>query len=144
MNDLPFLVASTPVGKNVKVKLIRKGQKIGLTVKIGKLEEKKEAETRMRSNLRLGMIVEEITPELRQRYGLTDKKGIVVVSVERMSPAHEAGIREGDIIIEIDQKPVRDLRHYMDMISKYKEGDTILFLIKRGGNTIYLTLHVHK
>ncbi len=144
MNELPFLVASTPVGKIVDVEVLRKGKKRVFKVKIGKLQEKEQKEAMAEKTVKLGMRVEEINPELRQRFGITEKKGVVVVDVDRFSPAYEAGIRKGDIILEIDQKPVKDLNDYVKMINKYKKGDTILFLIKRGGNTIYLTLKVEK
>jgi len=144
MNELPFLVASTPVGKIVRVEVLRKGKRKVFRVKIGKLEEKKAEVSPAERAFQLGMIVDEITPELQQKYGLAEKKGVLVVDVKRMSPAYEAGIREGDVILEIDQKPVDSIEQYMKMMKKYREGDTILFLIKRGGNTIYLTLKVQK
>jgi S1-C subfamily serine protease len=65
-----------------------------------------------------------------------------VVQVENNSPAGEAGIRRGDIILEIDQKPIRDIDEYIKKIRPYKKGDTILFLVKRRQATLYLTLKV--
>jgi serine protease Do len=62
--------------------------------------------------------------------------------VENNSPAEEAGIRKGDIIIEVDQKAVDDLAGYREKIRQYKEGDTVLLLVKRKGTTLYLTLKI--
>ncbi|MBW1766836.1 MAG: PDZ domain-containing protein, partial [Deltaproteobacteria bacterium] len=84
----------------------------------------------------------EITPELARHLGLTEKRGLVVVQVEKNSPAEEAGMRQGDIIMEIDQKPVKNIDEYSMQIRQYKKGDTILFLIKRGGSALYLTLKI--
>ncbi|MBW1916309.1 MAG: PDZ domain-containing protein, partial [Deltaproteobacteria bacterium] len=58
------------------------------------------------------------------------------------SPAGEAGIRQGDIIVEVDQEPMKNLVRYKEKIRQYKKGDTILFLVNRGGATLYLTLKV--
>ena len=143
MNELPLLVGSTSVGKKVKVGVIRDGREKTIEVKLGRLEEAAavsapEEETRMD----LGMVVEEISPENSRRYNLDRDEGLVVVRVESNSPAGEAGVRPGDLILEIDRKPVRSLSDYREMISGFEEGDTILFLVRRGGNTLYLTVTV--
>jgi S1-C subfamily serine protease len=88
------------------------------------------------------MTVEEITPQLAESLGLSQTTGLVVMQVERNSPAEEAGLKQGDIILEIDQVPAKDLEEFLSKIREYNKGDTILFLIKRGGKTIYLTLKV--
>ncbi|MFC1868421.1 PDZ domain-containing protein, partial [Thermodesulfobacteriota bacterium] len=137
----PFIVASTEVGKTVVVKVIRNGKKKSLKVKISELKEVKEAEVAAEEGSDLGMAVEEITPEMARQYGLSEKAGgLVVVQVEENSPAGEAGIRKGDIIVEVDQESVRDLAGYKRKIRQYKKGDTILFLMKRESATLYLTL----
>jgi serine protease Do len=143
MRDLPFIVASTPVGKTVKVEVIRKGERKTLEVKVGEMKEEKEtgavspAETP-----RLGMKVEELTPEVAKNLGLTEMSGIVVVQVEDDSPAALAGLKPGDVILEIDQSPVKNLEEFNHKIEKYKKGDTILLLAKRRGATIFMTLKV--
>jgi serine protease Do len=62
--------------------------------------------------------------------------------VDGSSPAGEAGLRPGDIILELDQGPVKDAADFHKKLNRYKEGDTILFLIKRGDSTLYVTLKV--
>lgn len=142
MHDLPYIVASTPVNKTVIVEVIRKGEKKTFKVKVGRLEEEKETEDVEEKESDLGMTVEEITPEIAQKLGIPDESGLIVVQVEGNSPAAEAGIKQGDIVLEIDQQPVKQLKDYRNNIKGYKKDDTILFLIKRGSSTIYLTLKV--
>ena len=142
MGELPFIVASTPVGKRVTVEVIRKGRKESLTVEVGKLEEGMQPSVPEEEESDLGLTVEEITPELARRFGLREAGGLVVVDVERGSSADEAGLRQGDIILEIDQKPVRGLADYRNEIRRYKKGDTILLLVKRGNSSLYLTVKV--
>lgn len=142
MDELPFIVASTPVGKIVNVEVMRRGEKKTFKIKVGELNVEKEGSPVVEESADLGITVEAITPEIAQRFGLSDKEGLIIVQVEQNSPASEAGIRPGDIILEIDQEPINDPKVYKQKIRKYKKGDTILFLMKRGGTTIYMTLEV--
>ena len=140
MKELPFVVASTPVDKVATVEVIRKGKKESLKVKIGVLEEKGAPVKEVEETSDLGMTVDEITPELAQQFGLSQKSGLVVVKVEKNSPAGGAGIRHGDILLEIDQEEINNMEEYRKKIRKYKKDDTILFLVQRGSSTHYLTL----
>jgi serine protease Do len=142
MKDLPYLVASTPVGKTVPVVIIRKGRKKTVQVKIGELKEVKKPLQVGDTKLELGMGVEEITPELARDFDLQVTEGLVVVHVVPGSPAAEAGIKPGDVILELDQSPVRDMKTFHRKIKTYKEGDTVLFLIRRQSSTLYLTLKI--
>ena len=142
MRDLPFVVAATQVDKKVDVEVIRKGKKKRLEVKIGELKEDQETEPLEEAPPRMGMSVEELTPELAENLGLTERSGIVVVQVEDDSPAAAAGLRPGDVILEIDQNPVQNLDDFNARIEKYQKGDTVLLLAKRRGATVFLTLKV--
>jgi len=142
MNKLPYVVASTPVGKVVQVEVIRRGERKRFEVKIGKLKEEQAEEEAAEERSDLGMTVDEITPELARQFDLSEERGLVVVQVENNSPAGEAGMRRGDIILEIDQEPIEDIDEYSKKIRRYKKGDTILFLVKRREATLYVTLKV--
>ena len=142
MSELPYIVASTPVGKLVTVEVIRKGEKKGIQVEIGELKEKGEPRVVSEAKPKLGLTVQEITPELARNFGLSEKSGLVVVQVESNTPAAEAGMKPGDIILEIDQVEVKDIEHFNQKIQEYKKGDTILFLMKRRGSTLYLTMRI--
>jgi len=141
-SDLPYAVASTPVGKTVNVDVIRKGQKKSFQVKIGELKEQKEEQEPPQVRPSLGMTVEEFTPEDAKLYGLSDSSGLVVAEVEEGSPASAAGITQGDVILEMDQEPVKDVESFEKKIAGYKKGDTVLLLIKRRNATLYATLKV--
>ena len=88
--------------------------------------------------------VEELTPALARQYGINETKGVVVMQVERGSEAAEAGLRAGDVIVELDQEEVDDLEEFERKLQEYEKGDTILFLVKRRGSTIYLTLKIEE
>ncbi|HDZ91517.1 MAG: DegQ family serine endoprotease [Deltaproteobacteria bacterium] len=143
MKDLPYMVASTPVGATVPVEVVRKGRNLVFKAKIGELkEDEKGPQESSGTGQRFGMKVDEITPQLAKEFGLSQTTGLVIVEVDRNSPAGEAGLRPGDVVLEIDQAPVRDLADFLGKTGRYKRGDTVLFLIRRGNSTLYLTLTV--
>ena len=140
--DLPFVVASTPIGKTVTVEVMRESQRMNLQVKTEELKEEAEAAPSQEAPPKLGIQVQEITPEMAKNYGLSRTSGVIVVQVAPGSPAEEAGLAPGDIIVEIDKKPVGNLETLNRLLAGVKQGDTILFLIDRGGTTIFVTLNV--
>jgi len=140
MSALPYVVASTPVGKIVTVDVIRKGQKKSLQVEVEELKE--EAPVVSEAKPKLGLTLKEITPELAKNFRLSETSGLVVVQVEDNTPAAEAGMSPGDIILEVDQVPVRNLEEFNEKIAHSRAEDTLLFLINRRGSTLYLTLKI--
>jgi serine protease Do len=141
MHDLPFLVATTPAGKKVQVEVVRKGERKTFEVEVGELKEETPA-AEEESKPYLGMTVEDISPKTTSEYKLSETSGVVVTWVESDSPADQAGLRPGDVILEIDQNRVKDLKQFEGRLHEYHKGDIILFLISRGGNTLYVTLQV--
>lgn len=142
MSELPMMVGASPVGKEVEVEAIRKGRKKTFEVKLGQLDEDMDPSEPVDVRTDLGMAVEEITADHAAHFNLPVDEGLVVVGVQSDSPAAEAGIRPGDMVLEVDQQVVRTLAEYQEAVSGYDEGETILFLIQRGGNTLYLTVKV--
>jgi serine protease Do len=142
-SELPYIVGSTPVGKTVTVEVLRKGKKKNISVKIEQLEEEGSPEKEAgKETPSLGLTVKELTTEIARYFGLSETSGLVIVEVERSSPGAEAGLQPGDIILEIEQESIQNVKEFNQVIRKYKGGDTILFLIKRRGSTLYLTLKV--
>ena len=141
--ELSFTVASTPVGKMVSVQLIRKKEKKNVQVTVGELKPSVE-ETQLGAQPEhdLGMTLEEITPELAKQYDLPVSIGLIIVKVDSNSPADDADLRDGDIILEVDQTRVKHLSTFISIIRRYKQGDTILFLINREGATRFVTLTI--
>jgi serine protease Do len=144
MKELPYLIASIPVDKTVTVDVIRKGESKRIQVTIGELEAEDEKPVVSKAGPRLGMVVDEITPELARRFGLEDTAGVIVVEVQSNTPAEEAGLQPGDVILEIDQAMVKGLDDFKRKLDSYKAGDTILMLTKRKSGTLYLTLKIEE
>jgi serine protease Do len=140
MRELPTIVSSTPIGKKVKVDILRKGKEKTLSVKIGKLEEPQQlAQTEAPQGIDdLGFEVQDPSPVLMQRFGLDRAKGAIVTMVRPASPAEEAGLRPGDVILEAGMKKVENAA---DLRKRLAKGDTTVLLVERGDSTIFTTIH---
>jgi serine protease Do len=144
MNELPRIVASTPVGKDVEVVVLREGKTLTLKLKVGELKDETPPPAVEKTKLELGMSVQEITPEMARQLRMAEAGGVVVTLVEPGSTADEAGIQRGDIIREVNGRSVRKLNDYQAAISKIKKGEIIRFFVKRGERNLYITLRVPK
>ena len=138
-NDLPIIVARTPVDKKVTLKVLRDKKDLTLTVAVGELKEE-EVVASTKEKGELGLTVQSVTPQIAESLGLDRAEGVVVSGVEPGSPGDQAGLRRGDVILEIDRKPVRSLANYRKAIGETKKGKGILFLVRRGENTLFLAL----
>jgi len=134
--DLPRIVASTPVGKGVTVKLSRNGKLVDRQVKVGELEEKTEI-AKTPTHRSLGITVQNLTPEIAKGLGLKKETGVVVTQVEPGSPASNAGIQSGDVIGEVNRKLVKNVEDFIQKVEKAKDQDNVLLLIQRGQNTLF-------
>jgi len=139
---LPNLVAETPVGSKAEITLHRKGALKKLPIIIAKLNEEQLAasESTESLNKRLGLGVQDLTPEIAAALGITDKQGVLITAVEPDSPAAEAGLRKGDLILEFNQRPVRDVKGFLNEIKGIKAKATVSFFIKREGRTRFFGL----
>jgi serine protease Do len=137
--DLPIIVARTPVDKKVEMKVLRDKKEVSLTVAVGELKED-EVVASVPEKGELGMTVQRLTPQIAESLGLEKAEGVVVAAVEPGSAADEAGIRRGDVIVEIDRKAIRSVDEYKKAVAGIRKGRGILFLVRRGESTLFLAL----
>lgn len=137
MRELPRVVANTPIGKQVKVDVLRQGQTTTLTVTIAELKEETASAPEIATQL--GMEVKELTPELAQSLGVLNTEGVFVAAIEADGPAAEAGIRRGDVILEVNRQRVGNMTDYTEALRRTVDA-TFLLLISRGENTLYIAL----
>jgi serine protease Do len=140
--DLPILVARTDVGTSASVRVLREKKEIPITVTIGELKDEEVVASVPEKQGDFGLTVQNLTPEMAQGLGIERAQGVVVTAVQRGSPADDAGLRRGDVILEIDRKPVRNLSDYRNVVSGLKKGESALFLVQRGQNTSFVALKI--
>ncbi len=140
VGDLPLLVADTPAGKSVEVKVMRDSKKLTLTMKVAEMPSGKLPAIGQVSPEGLGLTVQSITPRIMAELQLRDKSGVVVVNIQPGSPADDAGMQAGDLIKEVNRTPIKDLNDYNSAIQKAGRNKPVLFLVKRGTQTFYVTI----
>jgi len=142
-HDLPSIVAMTHVGSDAEVKLIREGKSITLHVKIAELPEGEVSETgevEEEKGETFGLSLRDVTPDIAQQFNLKQGEGVIVTGVEPGSAASEAGIRPGDLIIEVNRKKVGNLKEYRSALEKAPKGKPVLFLLQRGEARIFVAI----
>jgi serine protease Do len=141
MNDLPRIVASTPVEKKVSVVVLRDGKRKSLDARVGEMEEPREttlASTAGEGASSYGLRVQDLTPDLAARLGVEDEKGVVITGIAPGSPAAEAGLRREDVILEVDKEQVADADELNDKLAAAEDG--ALLLVRRGDATVFVPL----
>jgi serine protease Do len=147
-DDLVSPITITPIGSNVRVTFVRdrKPQEVSVSVAdraklfpvtAGNQGEDQGGEA---SPVDFGLRVEEITPELERRLGLTAQRGVIVVEVQPASFGEDIGFSRGDVIVEANHEPVSNLADWRRMTAKLKPGVNVLFKVTRGGDGRGLTV----
>ena len=109
---------------------------------IGKLpsEAAELAENARATKGKWGLQLQDLTPQIGHQFGLQAQTGVVVVGIEPQSPADEAGLRQGDLIVEVNRKPVKSVDDIKEKISKSKDKDNLLLLVQRDKGKLYVAL----
>ena len=124
MNELPRMVADTAPGSKATLKVLREGKEKTLNLTIVELTDERQAQAKEEGAAEktpLGLEVQNLTPTLAQQFRLRDNKGVVVVQVESGSPAADADIRPGDLILEVNGAVVGTVKEYREAVAKVKK-----------------------
>jgi serine protease Do len=139
--DLPIRVAETPVGTRADVRLLRDGQEKTIRAEIAELRDKENVTEIASAPTHLGLRVEALTAQSAQRLGLpAEMQGVVVTAVEPGSAADGAELRPGDVIREVDRKPVTSTESFEKAIGEQRRGKPLLLLVQRGESTLFITV----
>ena len=145
-SQLQVVVSQTAPGTDIKLGILRNGKPETLTVKVGEFKgEKQVAEnegggTHQRG--KLGLSVDNLTQDARQQLNIPSSvHGAAVASVRPASPADDAGLAPGDVIEEVNRKPVENAQQFADDVHAVPEGKDILLLVWSHGGASYRVLH---
>ena len=144
-HDLPSVVAATDRDKEVPLRIVRDGREMTVMLKVGTMKAD-DAETTASGKKAVpeemwGLRLQDITPELARILGFKGE-GVVVTGVAVGSPAEEAAIERGDIILEVNRQPVKNLEDLKEKMKKQSKKEEWLLLIQRGKANTYIVLKV--
>ena len=152
-SELPRIVAATPVGKTVEVKVVRKGEEQTKSVLLGRLEDgekpqlanakQPEAEPSIRQVL--GLNLTGLTDEARKRYSIKEsvKSGVVVTRVDPNSTAADKRIQPGEVIVEVGQESVNapaDVTKRVDALKKEGRKSVLLLVASMSGDVRFVAI----
>ena len=144
-NSLRNQVARTQPGTDVTLTISRDNREQQVRVSLGELPAERmtaspEGSSGGSDTGKLGIQVEPLTPALADRLNLrAGAQGLVVTDVDPVGPAADAGIRENDVIEEVNRQPVRSVADLQSAIQRSGSKPSLLF-INRGGNSLFLTV----
>lgn len=130
-HELLMIVAGIKVGETVKVNIMRDGTEKIFKVRIAERPERDQLAQREKGGEFFGMTVQGITPEIADHFGLPDTRGVIVSQVEQGSPADQAGIQPGDIILQVNRTKIQSLTEYTREMSRAETEESVLLSIRR-------------
>lgn len=139
------LVALMEPGKAVNMKVQRETSVLSLTAKIAERPETppRKAAPPEKGDNNIGMELQNLTPRLRQDYRISeDDAGVLVKNVTPGNAAFEAGLEKGDLIVEVNKRPVGDVARFEKLVHSCKAGDVLLLYVYRDSNYQLFTLQI--
>jgi serine protease Do len=154
MRDLPRIVASTPIGKDVDVVIVHKGKQETRKVKLGRLaEEQKQAsltpkdtpsDAKPAVKKALGLDVAGLTDDLRKKHQIDAKvKGVVITGIDAASSAAEQRLTPGMVVAEVDQQPVNtpaEFQSRIEALQKDGKKSAMLTVLSPSGDSAIVVL----
>ena len=152
--ELRLLVSAMKPGSQLNMRVLHNGETRNVTLTLGEMPVKESAKNEPQTPApssrqkpsapeqpRIGVAVSEMTPEIAKELKVpASTKGIVIGDVEDGSSASEAGLEIGDIIEEVDRKPVKTVTDFRNLIANHTSSDPILLLINRDGHTRFVAV----
>ena len=145
-NSLRNAVASMAPGTNVNVKAFRDGREASFQVALAELPDNRRSSTEENDSSsgtntgRFGMSLQPLTAEMASRMGLpANEQGLVITRIDPAGTAADAGLRQGDLIQEVNRRPVRNVTEFTAAVVQTGSRPALL-LVRRGEASVYVTL----
>lgn len=141
-NQLRLKIGMLAPDANVALKVMRDGRMQDLSVKLGEFpskEERASANEGTPAETHLGMSVETLTPDTAQQLSISPStKGVVVDQVDSSGRAAEAGLQRGDVIEQVNHRPVANTQEFSQAVRNSGKDEPVLLLVNRNGATMFL------
>jgi serine protease Do len=139
-------VSQMQPGQALKLNVVRDGKPMTLSLTVGTFKDKTEEAANeggaAENKGRLGVSVGDLSDDVRQQLHIPARvTGSVVEDVRQGSPAEDAAIQPGDVIVEVNRKPVASASETLSQIHAVPDGKDVLLLVWSHGNASYRTVH---
>ncbi len=140
--ELRSWVAFTAVGKTVDLGVIRDGKEITLKLTIGaRPDTEQQAKKESKELSKLGISVAELTDELRGKYHVESKVGVIITEIAPDGIIAELGLLIGDVILEMNRQKIQSVEDFKSAAGKLDDKQNLLMLIERQGRRMYVALN---
>jgi serine protease Do len=143
--DVVREVLKRQVGQKILFEVIRDGKHTEVAVITAQMpSELGEQRPARPAKEWFGLRVSMVTPDIAKQLGFAKAEGVIIEGVEMGSAAQGAGLRKGDVILEVNRQRIKDENDYRDAMEKVKPDQGILLLISREGSTFFVSLKEEK
>jgi serine protease Do len=141
-NKLSRLIGALPPGATSRIDVVRDLKPLTLEVPLSERREPAVVVSipQPRVDVKLGLDVQDLTAALADKFKLRESKGVLITKVEPSSLAHAEGLREGDLIKEVNRAEVASVGEFTTAISRMRRGDTVLLRVVRENRAFYVVL----
>ncbi len=145
--DLQVMASEMAPGTTINLGIIRNGKALTIGATLGSYHSSgEEAENAGASqHVKLGVSVSNLTPNVRQQIDVPSSvQGVVIENVTPGSPADNAGLQSGDVIMQVDRHPVDSVDSFMNQVQAIPAGQNVLLLVWSKQGTAYLVLQTNQ
>lgn len=139
IGQLRNAVAMMKPGDKVTLEVLREGKKLDIPVTLGSLSKPAEEKPAVQIS-KIGIEVEALTEEAKTKLGLDKNSGVMVKKVDSSSLAYMAGIRQGTVILQVNQKKVETPEEFNRIVAEADPGKPLLFLVRHGNAVQFISI----
>jgi serine protease Do len=144
-SDLQVIVSEDAPGSKIQLEVMRNGHPDKVDLTVGEYHKNQEVATAAKDesgHARLGIAISDLTPDVRQQLHLdSDLQGVAVAQVQPGSPAEDAGLTGGDVILEVNRKPVKSAEQFRNEVKSLPAGKDMLLRVWANGGTTFRVVH---
>jgi serine protease Do len=144
-SDLQVAVSEVAPGTKIQLDVERNGHSEKVEVTVGEYHKEQEvaaASSDESGHAKLGIAISDLTPEIRQQLNLPSQvEGVAVAQVQPASPAEDAGLTGGDVILEVNRQPVKSADQFRSDVQNSPAGKDMLLLVWANGGASYRVVH---